>query len=84
MNNCVGKILLGLFAMLPVLAAGGCASSTSPSTVHSGGTSGGHRATGGALLLRCHFRFASVITKAMTAPKTNWLYSSRLMSASCA
>jgi endoglucanase len=48
MNNCVGKILLGLFAMLPVLAAGGCASSTSPSTVHSGGTSGGHLATGGA------------------------------------
>jgi endoglucanase len=48
MNNCVGRILLGLFAMLPVLAAGGCASSTSPSTVHSGGTSGGHPATGGA------------------------------------
>jgi endoglucanase len=34
--------------MLPVLAAGGCDSSGSPSAVHSGGASGGHPATGGA------------------------------------
>ena len=48
MNHSVAKILLGLFAMLPVLAAGGCDSSGSPSAVHSGGASGGHPATGGA------------------------------------
>jgi len=34
-HHCVGKILLGLFAMLPVLAVGGCDSSTSPSPEHS-------------------------------------------------
>ena len=48
MNHFVGKILLGLFAVLPVLAAGGCSSSQSPSAGHSGGTSSGSPATGGA------------------------------------
>ena len=49
MNHCVGKLLLGLLAMLPVLAAAGCNSSQSPATGHSGGTGGGNHATGGAL-----------------------------------
>lgn len=48
MNHCVGKILLGLLAILPVLAAGGCDSSGAPSVGNSGGTSGGNLATGGA------------------------------------
>ncbi|MGB8297347.1 MAG: glycoside hydrolase family 5 protein [Polyangia bacterium] len=47
MNHCVDKILLGLFVMLPVLAAGGCDSSQSPLAAHSGGASAGHPATGG-------------------------------------
>ena len=47
-HHCVGKILLGLFAMLPLLVAGGCDSSSSPSPGLSGGASGGTPETGGA------------------------------------
>ena len=48
MNHCVGKILLGLFSLLPVLVVGGCDSSTSPSAGQTGGASGGTPETGGA------------------------------------
>ena len=47
MNHCVSKIFPCLVAMLPVLAAGGCDTSSAPSTAGSGGTGGETAATGG-------------------------------------
>jgi endoglucanase len=48
MNHCVSKIFPCLVAMLPVLAAGGCDTSSAPSTAGSGGAAGEISATGGA------------------------------------
>ncbi|MGC9982989.1 MAG: glycoside hydrolase family 5 protein [Polyangia bacterium] len=45
MNHCVGKTLLALLAMLPVLFVGGCDSSGTPAVT--GGTGGASHATGG-------------------------------------
>ena len=48
MNHCVGKILLGLLAMVPVLCAGGCDDTSTPTPpAHSGGAGGVNPATGG-------------------------------------